>query len=289
MMKFTEKQIEEMEERGGNRWTKKEHDRLYIKPEFIGMEIWYTKSTGFKNCQLPGESKNYSSKIAQALDRAYIDLHTGDIYVNDWSSKSGAAAKLVQDVVDEIVEKFPGTPEQTQEPEIVYTTLRVPYGFVKDTFYKRIRDSYDGDTKTIEIRVEAEEEAKVRKAVAAYEQEMEAEKREKEAAQKEREKRRVTVKYKDLKEKRLPGRIEKTVSDSYNSKDHTIQVYAKTMEDKEKIEAYYGKLAEKRAAVPEEVWEFKNGEIDEYTLEPKIINPDDIDNAVPEKLINNNH
>ena len=201
-------------------------------------------------------------------------------------------------LLDKVVKETEKQEKAQAEPErITYTTLRVPYGYAKGTYYKRVEDSYDQDTKTIEIRVAADDEAKVREAAVAYEQAMEAEKRKKEAEQKERESRIVSVKYKDLRNNVWKGKLvedfpgyfdskPKTVRDSYDNATKTIKVYAVSQEVKAEIEAYYAEKKRKYEAIPQEVRDFKDGLTSEYTITPPTLNADDIDNDVPEELRN---
>ena len=84
-MKLTETTIQNLIAKGATRWTKGDHDRLYLNAaanEIVGLEIEYYKSGSISSATLKGESisNNRAGKISDIICSAYIDLTTGKLY-----------------------------------------------------------------------------------------------------------------------------------------------------------------------------------------------------------------
>jgi hypothetical protein len=84
-MKLTETTIQNLIAKGASRWTKGDHDRLYLNAaanEIVGLEIEYYKSGSISSATLKGESisNNRAGKISDIICSAYIDLTTGKLY-----------------------------------------------------------------------------------------------------------------------------------------------------------------------------------------------------------------
>lgn len=83
-IEITEKMIDNLTELGANRWTKAGRDRLYIKkaaPELIGLRYKRYGTGNISDAQINGEhiSNSACGRILSNLDKAFIDLKTGEI------------------------------------------------------------------------------------------------------------------------------------------------------------------------------------------------------------------
>lgn len=106
----------------------------------------------------------------------------------------------------------------------------------------------------------------------------------KEKAEKEKiEKLSVEISYKDFKDGKWTGKFTKQVYDSYNARKKTIKVIAKTVEDKEEIEAFYDT---KRAKVPQEVRDFKDGITNSFEIIPEVIDANTLSINIPDDVKN---
>ena len=81
---ISQKKLGQLEDMGANRWTKGEHDRLYLGnaiPKMIGLEVRRYNSGNISSATLEGESISNSRArgILSAFDSAYIDLKDGGI------------------------------------------------------------------------------------------------------------------------------------------------------------------------------------------------------------------
>ena len=84
-MKLTETTIQNLIAKGATRWTKGDHDRLYLNAaanEIVGLETTHYKSGSISSATLKGESisNNRAGKISDIICSAYIDLTTGKLY-----------------------------------------------------------------------------------------------------------------------------------------------------------------------------------------------------------------
>lgn len=83
-MTITANIIEKLEEMGAKRWTKGNHDRLYLSncgAEIIGLEVSRYNSGNISSATLNGETISNSNAyyVLAAFEKAYIDLATGEL------------------------------------------------------------------------------------------------------------------------------------------------------------------------------------------------------------------
>jgi ATP-dependent phosphoenolpyruvate carboxykinase len=88
--RITDEQINALVQAGCKRWTKYGKDRLYIEPEFIGMDVKYYNTGNVSTAYLNGEkiSNSYAKKILFALKGSFINvenwrMQTGDNHIYD--------------------------------------------------------------------------------------------------------------------------------------------------------------------------------------------------------------
>lgn len=103
-IEITEKMIDNLTELGANRWTKAGRDRLYIKkaaPELIGLRYKRYGTGNISDAQINGEhiSNSACGRILSNLDKAFIDLKTGEI-VLPLNDKDGLEEKIEEALIE---------------------------------------------------------------------------------------------------------------------------------------------------------------------------------------------
>lgn len=93
--------IEKLEKIGFKRWTKGQHDRLYINPESFGLIVERYKTGNVSYAELNGERISNSSAADILQGKYYIDVNTGIIVVSTRSYKS-TIYELVTEILDRI-------------------------------------------------------------------------------------------------------------------------------------------------------------------------------------------
>lgn len=109
---FTDEEIKTLTDRGFNRWTKKLSngkvmDRLYIKPEYLGLELTRYKSGNISSAKFNGETISNSEARRIEGTKCYVDVATKEIVCDREDLKQAA-----QEVVDDALSK-----EKFQEAE----------------------------------------------------------------------------------------------------------------------------------------------------------------------------
>ena len=80
---MTNERIEKAIEAGARRWTRGEHDRLYVKPELLGLECEYYKTGNVKRAYWRGnETSNCDANRILAASIWY-DLNTDKICIKN--------------------------------------------------------------------------------------------------------------------------------------------------------------------------------------------------------------
>ena len=103
-MKLTEKTIQNLIEKGASRWTKGDHDRLYLNgaaKKIVGLETEHYNSGNIRSATLKGEkiSNSRARRISDVICNAYIDLNTGKLY----GRVRGEAMDLLQAALDDLL------------------------------------------------------------------------------------------------------------------------------------------------------------------------------------------
>ena len=109
---FTDDEIKTLTDRGFNRWTKKLSngkvmDRLYIKPEYLGLELTRYKSGNISSAKFNGETISNSEARRIEGTKCYVDVATKEIVCDREDLKQAA-----QEVIDDALSK-----EKFQEAE----------------------------------------------------------------------------------------------------------------------------------------------------------------------------
>ena len=109
-MKLTETTIQNLIEKGASRWTKGDHDRLYLNgaaKEIVGLETTHYKSGSISSATLKGESisNNRAGKISDIICSAYIDLTTGNLYGRARSNSMDLLRAALDDLLLEAAER----------------------------------------------------------------------------------------------------------------------------------------------------------------------------------------
>jgi len=109
-MKLTETTIQNLIAKGASRWTKGDHDRLYLNAaanETVGLETTHYNSGNIRSATLKGE-KISNSRATQILDNifsAYIDLTTGNLYGRARSNSMDLLRAALDDLLLEAAER----------------------------------------------------------------------------------------------------------------------------------------------------------------------------------------
>lgn len=116
MKKLTANQIEKLEAMGFKRWTKGNHDRLYINNglyKIMDIEVDRYKTGNIATAKLNGEetSNSFMNKLISAGTKSYIDLNSDEIisYAND---------SYIKSLIEEAIEKAVEETEEKEEPTI---------------------------------------------------------------------------------------------------------------------------------------------------------------------------
>lgn len=109
---FTDDEINTLTDRGFKRWTKKlpngkVMDRLYIKPEYLGLELTRYKSGNISSAKFNGETISNSEARRIEGTKCYVDVATKEIVCDREDLK-----KAAQEVIDDALSK-----EKFQEAE----------------------------------------------------------------------------------------------------------------------------------------------------------------------------
>lgn len=105
---FTDDEIKTLTDRGFNRWTKKlangkVTDRLYINPEYLGLELTRYKSGNISSAKFNGETISNSEARRIEGTKCYVDVATKEV-VCDREDLKQAAQEVVDDALSK--EKF---------------------------------------------------------------------------------------------------------------------------------------------------------------------------------------
>ena len=102
---FTDDEIKTLTDRGFNRWTKKLSngkvmDRLYIKPEYLGLELTRYKSGNISSAKFNGETISNSEARRIEGTKCYVDVATKEVVCDREDLKQAA-----QEVIDDSLSK----------------------------------------------------------------------------------------------------------------------------------------------------------------------------------------
>lgn len=102
---FTDDEIKTLTDRGFNRWTKKLSngkvmDRLYIKPEYLGLELTRYKSGNISSAKFNGEAISNSEARRIEGTKCYVDVATKEVVCDRDDLK-----QVAQEVVDDALSK----------------------------------------------------------------------------------------------------------------------------------------------------------------------------------------
>lgn len=82
---LNEKMIKALEEKGFNRWTKGNYDRLYVNATTLGLECSYYKTGNISSAYWCDERISNSQGYRLKAAKTYIDVKTGKLHSDhDW-------------------------------------------------------------------------------------------------------------------------------------------------------------------------------------------------------------
>lgn len=115
---FTDDEINTLTDRGFKRWTKKlpngkVMDRLYIKPEYLGLELTRYKSGNISSAKFNGETISNSEARRIEGTKCYVDVATKEVVCDREDLK-----KAAQEVIDDALSK-----EKSQDAENTHAQL----------------------------------------------------------------------------------------------------------------------------------------------------------------------
>lgn len=114
--------IKALEAKGATRWTKGDHDRLYLNGlarEIIGLEVNRYKSGSISSATVGGEtiSNAAASRILSAIDSAYIDLKTGTLHLRTIEEKVGGCYTDLSETIKTALTEMTTEKAQGGSPE----------------------------------------------------------------------------------------------------------------------------------------------------------------------------
>lgn len=80
---MTNERIEKAIEAGARRWTKGEHDRLYVKPELLGLSCEYYKTGNVKSATWKGLGTSNGSATRILAASIWYDIKADKIYIKN--------------------------------------------------------------------------------------------------------------------------------------------------------------------------------------------------------------
>lgn len=98
---MTEKMISRLIDMGCRRWTKGEHDRLYIDSAVLGLQVERYKTGNISYAEFRGERISNSRAADLADIKIWIDLHTGELHTKGFRSDSCAT---MREAAEELIE-----------------------------------------------------------------------------------------------------------------------------------------------------------------------------------------
>lgn len=90
---LTEERIKELEEKGFNRWTKGNLDRLYINAVQLGLVCTYYNTGNVKSAEFQGDSISNCQARRYKAAKTFIDVKTEKVH-SDYETLEKAAAEL---------------------------------------------------------------------------------------------------------------------------------------------------------------------------------------------------
>lgn len=128
---FTDDEIKTLTDRGFNRWTKKLSngkvmDRLYIKPEYLGLELTRYKSGNISSAKFKGEAISNSEARRIEGTKCYVDVATKEVVCDREDLKQAA-----QEVVDDALKAK--SQQEKQAPKEVTKTAKELESATKET------------------------------------------------------------------------------------------------------------------------------------------------------------
>lgn len=128
---FTDDEINTLTDRGFKRWTKKlpngkVMDRLYIKPEYLGLELTRYKSGSISSAKFNGEAISNSEARRIEGTKCYVDVATKEVVCDREDLKQAA-----QEVVDDALKAK--SQQEKQAPKEVTKTAKELESATKET------------------------------------------------------------------------------------------------------------------------------------------------------------
>ena len=97
-MALTEKRIAALEEKGFNRWTKGNYDRLYINAGTLGLEVRRDKTGNISHAEFNGVEISHAEGYRMLSSKTYIDIKTGKVF-SDNDTLEQAAKELLDEAL----------------------------------------------------------------------------------------------------------------------------------------------------------------------------------------------
>ena len=118
---FTDDEINTLADRGFKRWTKKlpngkVMDRLYIKPEYLGLELTRYKSGNISSATFNGERISNSEARRIEGTKCYVDVATKEV-VCDREDLKQAAQEVIDDALPKEKSQVPAQAEKGNKPD----------------------------------------------------------------------------------------------------------------------------------------------------------------------------
>lgn len=116
---MNEKMISRLTDKGARRWTKGEHDRLYIDSAILGLEIDRYKSGNISYAEFKGEKISNSRAAELDAVKVWIDLATGEICTKGGRVSACATMREAAEELIEAVEAEIAAEEAAEQPQTI--------------------------------------------------------------------------------------------------------------------------------------------------------------------------
>lgn len=127
---MNEKMINDLIDMGAKRWTKGDHDRLYITAEILGLEYESYSTGNVRYAEFKGEQISNSLAREMLASKCYIDLTTGEIVCRNYTLKC-ALEELLESLEtaeqEQAVEETAETAEPTNQTTEEITMEKIYY------------------------------------------------------------------------------------------------------------------------------------------------------------------
>ena len=104
MTRLTDTQIEKLEAKGFNRWTKGSYDRLYINPESFGLKVERYGTGNVAYAEFEGERISNSEGTRMLNGKYFIDIESGKLFMKTDAHRPSKIKEAIERIMTEVID-----------------------------------------------------------------------------------------------------------------------------------------------------------------------------------------